>query len=245
MKQSNSENDVIILRKALEALSIIKLPQEVQTCTTYEDLTNVIHEASVKFENERTDRYIKRAKITTPHYISSLYNIPERKLDMEYIQELDSLQFVREHRNLIIWGAPGTGKSWIGKMFATSACCNGMRTKWISFPDLYEQLYRLNSDSTGQTLISKLAYYSRFNLLCIDEFPNVSNMDEMLVQQIFNTLSESDTSLLICTQCQPEKIDALFSVQGIGQSIRGRILQRAKRLHLVGPDLRMRPEADN
>lgn len=245
MKQSGRENDVIILRKALEALSIIKLPQEVLMCKTYEDLTAAVYEASLKFENERTDRYIRRAKITTPHYASSLSNIPERKLDMEYIQELDSLQFVREHRNLIIWGAPGTGKSWIGKMLATSACCNGMRTRWISFPDLYDQLYRLNSDSTGQTLTSKLAYYSRFNLLCIDEFPNVSNMDEMLVQQIFNALSESDTSLLICTQCQPEKIDALFSVQGIGQSVRGRILQRAKRLHLVGPDLRMQPEAEN
>ena len=95
---------------------------------------------------------------------------------------------------------------------------------------LYDQLLRLYRNTDGQTLDSKLLYYSRFDLLCIDEFPNVSQMDPFLVQQMFNTFSERGNSILLCMQCQPEKMEELFSITSIGQSIKGRILQRAKRL---------------
>ena len=71
----------------------------------------------------------------------------------------------------------------------------------------------------GQTLESKIMYYSRFDLLCIDEFPNVSEMDPFLVHQIFNTFSERGHSILLCMQCQPEKMEELFSITSIGQSI--------------------------
>ena len=33
-------------------------------------------------------------------------------------------------------------------------------------------------------------HYSRFDLLCINEFPNVLQMDPLLIQQMFNTFSE-------------------------------------------------------
>ena len=138
----------------------------------------------------------------------------------------------------LVVGPSGTGKTWIGKMIATTACSKALRVKWIEFPDLYEELSRLYSSLEKQTLSSRLAYYSRFDLLCIDEFPSVSNMNSMLVQQIFNVLYKSHCSLLICTQMNPDKIDCVFD-NGLGESIRGRILERAKRLKVDGEDLRL------
>ena len=67
-------------------------------------------------------------------------------------------------------------------------------------------------------------YYSRFDLLCIDEFSNGSEMDPFLVHQIFNMFSERGHSILLCMQCQPEKMEELFSITSIGQPIKGRIL---------------------
>ena len=125
------------------------------------------------------------------------------------------------------------------KLWAGYACAAGLRTRWTSFHVIYDQLLRLYRNTDGQTLDSKLLYYSRFDLLCIDEFPNVSQMDPFLVQQMFNTFSERGNSILLCMQCQPEKMEELFSITSIGQSIKGRILQRAKRLHLSGADLRL------
>ena len=64
-------------------------------------------------------------------------------------------------------------------------------------------------------------------------------MDPFLVQQMFNTFSEKGHSILLCMQCQPDKMEMLFSITSIGQSIKGRILQKVKRLHLSGADLHM------
>lgn len=75
-------------------------------------------------------------------------------------------------------------------MFIITACCKGLRAKWISFPDLYDQMDRQQQDNTAQSLEIKLQYYFCFGILGIDEFPNGSNMDEMFVQRIFNALCE-------------------------------------------------------
>ena len=64
-------------------------------------------------------------------------------------------------------------------------------------------------------------------------------MDPFLVQQMFNTFSEKGHSILLCMQYQPDKMEMLFSITSIGQSIKGRILQKVKRLHLSGADLHM------
>lgn len=166
-----------------------------------------LRDHAARFSNERFERYAKRAKIGSLCSFSDIIDSPERKLDMEYISELNSLGFIRNGFNLVIWGPPGTGKSWIARMIATSACAAGLRTRWTSFHVIYDQLLRLYRNTDGQTLDSKLLYYSRFDLLCM--------------------------------QCQPEKMEELFSITSIGQSIKGRILQRAKRLHLSGADLRL------
>ena len=229
---------------SLEVLGQQKLSDDIRSAAQgsrvgLDDLAACFNSFAAKYSNERFDRYFRRAKVGTPCYIDDILDVPERKLDKEYIQDLNTLQFVFKHHNLVVWGPPGTGKTWLSKMIATSACAKGLRTRWVTFPVLYDQLLRLYKSTDGQTLDSKLAYYSRFDLLCIDEFPNVSDIDPFLVQQMFNTFSEKATSLLVCMQIQPEKMDELFPIRGIGQSVKGRILQKAKRIHLQGPDLRL------
>ena len=202
-------------------------------------LISRIEEAADTFFNERALRYIRRAKLPCVHSLAELQVLPERKLDIEYIRELDSLGFIDDRRNLIIWGAPGTGKTWIAMMIASSACKAGRRTRWMTFPELYRDLER-RRDKKDMAYESRLRYYSKFDLLCIDEFAILDersfNMD--IVQEFFNTVYTARTPLLICTQCIPEKISEMFSIKSIGASIAGRINERAKRLLLQGPDLR-------
>ena len=76
------------------------------------------------------------------------------------------------------------------------------------------------------------------------EFPNVTEMDCMLVHRIFHKFYEKQTSLLLCMQAQPERMEDLFTVKSIDQSIKGRLLQNARRVHLQGPDLRMMGSPD-
>jgi DNA replication protein DnaC len=198
----------------------------------------VLKEMAVQKSEALAERLIKRSRMGSPSYMADLWRYEQRELDLELIEELNNLHYIREKRNLVIWGAPGTGKTWLANSIATSACKAGIRTRWVKFPVLYRELVRLkNKDS--QTLESKIEYYAKFQLLCIDEFPNTDIEDNYLLQEFFDRRAISNASTLVCSQSNPEYWQHLFPIKSFGESIKGRLLQNASRLEMKGPDLRL------
>lgn len=104
--------------------------------------------AAVAVKNTRYDKCLRISKLGTPVSLSDLYTYKVRQLDLEYIQSLSSLAFVHEGKNLIIWGAPGTGKTWMAKAIATKACQEDIRTRWITYPVLCRELMRLKMEDS-------------------------------------------------------------------------------------------------
>ena len=187
--------------------------------------------------NAKYEKCLRISKLGNPVFLRDLFTYKVRQLDLEYIHRLGDLSFIRDRKNLIIWGAPGTGKTWMGKAIATKACQEGIRTRWITYPFLCRELMRLKGEDS-QRLESKIRYYCGFDLLCIDEFPNYDIEDKFLMQEFFNQAKIAGHSTIVCGQCSLENWDSLFEVKSFAQSIRGRLLEHAYRLELKGPDLR-------
>ena len=188
-------------------------------------------------KNAKYESCLKRSKLGDPVFLRDLLTYKVRQLDVEYIHRLGSLSFVREGKNLVIWGAPGTGKTWMGKAMATKACQEGIRTRWVTYPFLCRELMRLKAEDS-QRLESRIKYYCGYSLLCIDEFPNYEIEDKFLMQEFFNQAKMAGHSIIVCGQCSPDNWDSLFEVKSFAQSIRGRLLEKAYKLELKGPDLR-------
>lgn len=215
-----------------------------ETCNSDMDaLALALKTISVEAINARTKSLIKKAKIKKPKYFSRLIDIPERKLDMDYLAELESLDFIRDNHNLVIWGSSGTGKSWMLDAIATKACEQGFQTKTMTFPVLYRELEKLHKRNPA-SFDSKIKYYSKFKVLCIDEFPNMDIKNVFLIQEFFSEMEMNNVILVIGSQSAPENWPKLISVISLGQSMTGRIAGNAKRLHLDGPDLRYRTDLD-
>lgn len=221
-----------------------QIKDAVETCNSEMDaLAFALKTLSVEKINERTNRLIKRAKIQKPKYFSHLINIPERKLDLDYLAELESLDFIKDEHNLVVWGPPGTGKSWMLDAIATRACEQGFKTRTMTFPALYRELDKLNKRNSA-SFESRLKYYSKFKVLCIDGFPNKDIKEVFLIQEFFSEMEKNNVVLVAGSQSAPENWPKLISVLSLGQSMTGRIAGNAKRLHLEGPDLRYRTDLD-
>ena len=188
-------------------------------------------------KNAKYENCLKRSKLGDPVFLRDLLTYKVRQLDIEYIHRLGSLNFVHEGKNLIIWGAPGTGKTWMGKAIATKACQEGIRTRWVTYPFLCRELMRLKAEDS-QRLESRIKYYCGYGLLCIDEFPNYEIEDKFLMQEFFNHAKMAGHSIIVSGQCSPDNWDSLFEVKSFAQSIRGRLLEKSYKLELKGPDLR-------
>src|SRR5258708_7957382 len=107
-----------------------------------------------------------------------------------------TLDFIKEARNLILLGANGLGKTLLTKNIAYAAILAGHT---VIFRTASELISDLGSDSPVLRR-SKLAYYSRPSLLCIDEVGYLSydsNAADILFQIVNRRYERS--SILITT----------------------------------------------
>ena len=56
------------------------------------------------------------------------------------LPKLESLDFIDEHRNIVLYGNPGTGKSHVAIGLALKACMEGRHVLFTSVPHLITQI---------------------------------------------------------------------------------------------------------
>lgn len=68
--------------------------------------------------------------------ITQIKYYADRHLDKEQILNLATNEYIKKHENVLIIGATGAGKSYIGCALGVEACNSGLKVKYIRLPDL-------------------------------------------------------------------------------------------------------------
>lgn len=87
-------------------------------------------------------------------------------IDREQIEELFSLDFLKEHSNVVFVGTNGLGKTMIAQNLANAAVSKGIRTKFIKTSEMLNELIQCDGSASRRTCLRK---YCNYPLLVLDE----------------------------------------------------------------------------
>lgn len=119
-------------------------------------------------KNNKLVRLIKKAEFNLNQAcIEDIEYHADRKLDKAQITRLSSCNYIQEKHNIIIMGASGNGKSYMGCAFGMAACRNYYTVKYVRLPDLLDEL----AVARGEGIFKKaMKQYKTVSLLILDEW---------------------------------------------------------------------------
>ncbi|MBO6099092.1 MAG: IS21-like element helper ATPase IstB [Prevotella sp.] len=144
------------------------------------------------FEEEVTSRR-EKSKIIRIHradfpQMKYLEELKRDELPLEgqmLLPEVETLEFIKEGRSIVMYGNPGTGKTHIAIGLGVKACLEGYTVFFTSVPHL---LTLIREAKTEKTLRSLELKFERYDLVICDELGYVG-FDKEGAEMLFNHLS--------------------------------------------------------
>jgi DNA replication protein DnaC len=153
-------------------------------------------------------------------------------------EDLHSGAFIREKKNLVLYGPVGTGKTHIATAVGVHACANGVRTRFFTAAQL---VVRLSEAFKNGTLEKTLVPILKADLLIIDEWGYVP-VDKQGAQLLFRVISDSyeRRSLILTTNQEFSKWGAIFTDDQMAAAMIDRLAHHGHIIVFEGESYRMK-----
>lgn len=156
----------------------------------------------------------------------------DRNLDRGLMTRLSTCSYMNECNNIIITGASGAGKTFVGCALGMTACRKMQRVKFIKLPELLEELAIARSENYFRKALSQ---YQRIKLLIIDEwllFPPTAT-ETRDIFEIVNSRHNLSSTIFI-SQFAPAEWHERFGEGTLADAIMDRIVHNAHKIHIGG-----------
>jgi DNA replication protein DnaC len=163
------------------------------------------------------------------------YRTP-RRLDKTLFQQLAAGRWIAEHRNLLVTGPCGVGKSWLSCALAHKACRDGYTVHYARLPRLFADLELAHGDGRFARLFRTLV---KADLLILDDWgPErlTANQRRDLMEIVEERYGRGST--LITSQLPTDTWHQVIGEPTFADAILDRIVHNAYRLALDGPSMR-------
>mgnify|MGYP003623266109 FL=1 len=141
-------------------------------------------EVDGRIENRRKQR-VRIAGFPELKYLQELVKDELPKDAQTALPELETLEFIKEGRNIVFCGNPGTGKTHLSIGLGIKACLEGYTVFFTSVPHLLTQIRECRSQKSLRQLELR---FQRYDMVICDEFGYVS-CDKEGGELLFNHLS--------------------------------------------------------
>jgi len=192
-------------------------------------------------DNLRLSRLLKKAKLKQPAALEDIDYAHARGLSRQVMLELAETQWITAHRNVLISGPAGIGKSFIACALGNAAARSGYTVLYTRAPRLFETLQQARGDGSHLKLLDRL---SRVQLLILDDFLLTPLSD--LERRDLLEITEGRYSLgasVIASQCPILDWYQSIGDPTLADAICDRLLHTAYRLELRGDSMRKNRES--
>ncbi len=161
---------------------------------------------------------------------------PDRGLDRTLMGRLLSLSFVQKRENLIITGATGTGKSWIGQAIGRQACIMLYKTRYFMTSRFFDEAKLAKLNGSWAKLLKSI---HKTPLLILDDFGlhAMDATDRQLLLELIEARHQT-ASTIVCSQIPVSGWHKLIGEGTIADAILDRLAYTSHRLELKGESLR-------
>lgn len=231
----SSELKMPMIRKYLDEY----LQEATQKDISYEEfLAGLLQkECDARRESSRYNR-IRRAEFTHKKYLEdlSISDLPEDA--QKKLKLLKTLEFIREGRNLILAGNPGTGKTHVAIGLGIKACLEGYKVWFTTVPILVNRIKECRAEQTLRVFQNR---FEKYDLVIADEMGYIS-FDKEGAELLFTHLSlrAGRKSTIITTNLSFERWGEIFQDPVMTAAMIDRLTHQAYLVNMNGNSYRMK-----
>jgi DNA replication protein DnaC len=154
------------------------------------------------------------------------------------LAELENLNFVKQGRNIIFSGNPGTGKTHIAIGLGIRACLKDYKVLFTTVPRLITQLKKSRSEKTLRQFENR---FEKYDLVICDEFGYIS-FDKDGAELLFSNLSlrAGIKSTIITTNLPFDRWGEIFGDTILTAAMVDRLTHKAHILNMNGKSYRIK-----
>jgi DNA replication protein DnaC len=204
---------------------------------SFEDRLGLLVDREVTLRKDRRQtQLLRQAKLRLQASIEDLDFRSPRGLDRSVILRLASCDWIRHHQVVLINGATGTGKTYLGCALAQAACRQGLSSRYFRLPRLVEELALARADGSYPKLMDRL---QKTELVILDDYgltPLSHNERRDLLEVIEDRTGRKAT--LVTSQLPFEHWHDIVGDATFADAILDRLIHHAHRITLKGASMR-------
>ena len=187
-------------------------------------------------QNKKIARLIKGAFFKYQPEINSLIYGADRNLSKDMILNLISGGYIVNKKNIIIVGATGTGKTYLGCAIGMQACRSMHSVKYIRIPRLFADLAMIKDTIEYRKAMDRI---KKTDVLILDDF----GMSQMSLEETKDFLEIVEdryqtSSTIILSQLPISDWYQLFKDRTYADAIMDRLFSSSTKIELQGESLR-------
>jgi DNA replication protein DnaC len=202
-----------------------------------ERLGHLVNNELTQRRNRKIKHLLSRSKLKYKQaFIEEIEYRVSRNLNKSAILTLIGNEWIERNQNIIISGATGTGKTWLGCALANNAIVNGYSVLYIRLSKLFAEIKLVRADGSYLSYLKKL---QKYRVLVLDDFGSGA-MKASDVAELLEVIEDRSYigSTIITSQIPVTAWYEYLNQPVIADAILDRLIHTSYRIELKGESMR-------